>query len=42
MCIVEGCDNDKIRAKGYYSRHYDQIRNHGKILDRTYWVDLID
>jgi len=35
MCIVEGCDNDKIRARGYCSRHYDQMRNHGKILDRT-------
>ena len=34
ICSVEGCDKQVI-AKGYCSRHYNQIRKYGKILENT-------
>ena len=34
ICSVKGCNN-KHYGNGYCSRHYDQIRNYGKILYRT-------
>ena len=34
MCKVSGCNN-KLLAKGYCSKHYQQIRLYGKILDRS-------
>lgn len=34
MCIVNGCEKKPI-AKGYCSKHYSQIKRHGKILQRT-------
>lgn len=34
MCKVVGCKETKIFAKGYCSRHYNQIRKYGKIQDR--------
>jgi len=34
MCKVEGCNN-KVLAKGYCSKHYTQLRKHGRILERT-------
>ncbi len=34
QCSVEGCDR-KYSAKGYCNKHYIQIYNHGKILERT-------
>lgn len=33
-CSVEGCEN-KHFSKGYCSKHYQQIRKHGSILERT-------
>lgn len=33
-CSVEGCSN-KHMAKGYCQKHYNDIKNHGKILERT-------
>lgn len=33
-CSVEGC-NGKHLAKGYCSKHYAQVKKHGRILDRT-------
>lgn len=33
-CKVEGC-NSKHVAKGYCSKHYQQMKKHGQILDRT-------
>ena len=35
MCKVENCNNDKIKAKGYCSKHYDQMRKYGEIQLRT-------
>ena len=35
ICSVEGCNN-KVKAKGYCNKHYDQHRKYGHILDRTY------
>lgn len=34
MCKVKGCTCSKIKAKGYCSRHYNQMLKYGKILDR--------
>jgi len=34
ICKVKGC-NQKFYAKEYCKRHYDQMRKHGKILNRT-------
>lgn len=34
VCKVEECNNI-IKTKGYCSRHYQQIKTHGKILERT-------
>ena len=34
ICSVEGC-NGKYYAKGYCSKHYQQIKRHSKILERT-------
>lgn len=34
MCKIENCNN-KVLAKGLCSKHYNQIRNHGKILEQT-------
>ena len=34
ICSVEGCDKQVI-AKGYCSKHYNQIRKYGKILENT-------
>ena len=33
-CSVEGCEN-KHYAKGYCSRHYQQYKKYGHILERT-------
>ncbi|MCP4599218.1 MAG: hypothetical protein GY847_01550 [Proteobacteria bacterium] len=33
-CSVPGCE-EKYNAKGYCSRHYQQIKDRGKILSRT-------
>ena len=33
-CSVEGC-NGKHVAKGYCSKHYQQMKRYGQILDRT-------
>lgn len=35
MCSVEGCNNEKILAKGLCCKHYKQIYRHGKIFSRT-------
>ena len=35
MCSIEGCDCEKIFAKGLCQRHYNQIRKYGKVLTRT-------
>lgn len=34
ICSVEGCNN-KHHGKGYCSKHYMQMKKHGKILERT-------
>lgn len=34
MCKVEGCLEEKIFAKGYCARHYNQMRKYGRISDR--------
>ena len=34
LCLVEGC-NKKHHGNGYCVKHYKQIRDHGKILERT-------
>lgn len=34
MCMAEGCNN-KVYAKGYCGKHYQQLKKHGKILERT-------
>jgi hypothetical protein len=34
FCKVEKCNN-KSRTQGYCQKHYDQIKYHGKILERT-------
>ena len=34
ICKVEGCNN-KILAKGYCQRHYQQIYKYGQVLKRT-------
>lgn len=34
-CKVEGCNN-KVHGKGYCSKHYQQFKRHGKILDRSH------
>lgn len=34
ICEIEWC-NEKHDAKGYCSRHYKQMKRHGKILNRT-------
>ena len=34
VCTIENCNN-KIFAKGLCSKHYNQIRRHGKILEQT-------
>ena len=46
MCLVEGCTN-KVFAKGYCSKHYSQLRNHGKIFlysyrDKTNHIEIYD
>lgn len=33
-CKIEGCKCSRIVAKGMCSRHYNQIRKYGKILDQ--------
>ena len=33
-CLVAGCNN-KYHAKGYCSKHYNQLRKYGNILERT-------
>lgn len=33
-CSVEGCIG-RYYAKGYCEKHYDQVRAHGKLLERT-------
>jgi hypothetical protein len=33
-CQVEGCGKEYL-ANGYCRRHYDQVRNSGKIMERT-------
>lgn len=35
ICSVDGC-NGKHHAKGYCSKHYAQIRKHGKIIETRY------
>lgn len=35
VCIVDGCNNTNITAKGYCCKHYKQQYRHGKILERT-------
>lgn len=34
ICDIEGCDKE-VFAKGLCSKHYSQIRRHGKILEQT-------
>lgn len=34
MCKIEGCKCEKVFAKGYCNRHYNQMRKYGKISDR--------
>ena len=34
MCKVKGCKEEKIFAKGYCARHYNQMRKYGRISDR--------
>jgi hypothetical protein len=34
ICKVEGCTN-KVLANGLCRRHYDQVRTHGEVLERT-------
>ena len=36
MCRIEGCNNDKILAKGLCNKHYKQIYRHGKIIKTIY------
>lgn len=33
MCKIEGCNNEKILAKGLCNKHYKQIYRHGKIIE---------
>ena len=33
MCKIEGCNNNKILAKGLCNKHYKQIYRHGKIIE---------
>ncbi len=35
MCIIEGCNN-KVLANGLCSKHYSQMRRHGKIFEYSY------
>lgn len=47
MCKVEWCDNEKILANGYCSKHYNQMRNHGKIFrfsykDKENYIEIVD
>lgn len=41
MCKIEGCNNEKILAKGLCNKHYKQIYRHGRIIetihDRNKW-----
>lgn len=34
ICSIIGCGNTHL-AKGYCGKHYKQIRDYGKILERT-------
>ena len=36
MCKIEGCNNNKILAKGLCNKHYKQIYKHGKIIETIY------
>ena len=33
MCKIEGCNNEKILAKGLCNKHYKQIYRHGRIIE---------
>ena len=35
MCKVDGCTNDKIKAKDLCNKHYMQIKRHGCIKDKV-------
>ena len=41
ICKVEGC-NGKCCAKGLCSKHYMQMRNHGRVLDNEYKNEIIE
>lgn len=38
MCCVEGCNDEKIFAKGMCAKHYKQMRKYGRILEYC-WSD---
>ena len=41
MCKIEGCNNEKILAKGLCNKHYKQIYRHGKIIETVNDVNKI-
>lgn len=45
-CSVENCHN-KVMAKGLCSKHYSQLRRHGKIFkysskDKTNYIEILE
>lgn len=37
LCSIQGCSN-KAFCKGYCSKHYQQIKFHGKIQEKEYLI----